>query len=126
MDEQNNQGNTGQQENPPQQQSEPQQQSTGGASQHKLWAIVGYIIPILFFIPLVSEKTKNNPFARFHANQQLMLLIVWAVGSLLISAYFLGVLVQLFAFVLMIIGIVNAVSGKMKKLPLVGGVSLIK
>jgi hypothetical protein len=35
---------------------------------HKALAIVGYIIPILFFIPLVTDA-KNNTFAKFHANQ---------------------------------------------------------
>jgi len=45
------------------------------AESNKALAIVGYIIPILFFIPLINESSKNSPFAKFHANQQLVLLI---------------------------------------------------
>ena len=48
------------------------------AEKNKAMAIVGYIIPILFFIPLVTDA-KNSPFAKFHANQQLNLLISWVV-----------------------------------------------
>lgn len=103
-----------------------EQQATGsGMDQHKLWAIIGYIIPFLFFVPLVLDETKGNAFARFHANQQLLLLIVWIIGWVLMFV-FIGLLVYLFALVLMIVGVVNAVNGKTKKLPLIGGITLIK
>jgi len=35
---------------------------------NKAMAIIGYILPFLFFIPLVTDA-KTSPFARFHANQ---------------------------------------------------------
>ena len=60
------------------QQAEATQTTNDGISDHKMYAILGYILPFLFFLPLLSESSKNNPFARFHANQQLILLIILA------------------------------------------------
>jgi uncharacterized membrane protein len=101
------------------------------AEKNKAMAIVGYIIPILFFIPLVSEA-KNSPFAKFHANQQLNLLLaaiaVNVVGTIIpILGWFIILpLGTILIFVLAIMGIINAVKGEMKKLPIIGGFELIK
>ncbi|MFA7208731.1 MAG: DUF4870 domain-containing protein [Parcubacteria group bacterium] len=98
---------------------------------NKAMAIVGYIIPILFFVPLLSDA-KNSPFAKFHANQQLNLLLaaiaVNIVGSII---PFLGWFIilpfgSIALIVIAIMGIINAVKGEMKALPLIGGFSLIK
>ncbi|MFW5885357.1 MAG: hypothetical protein ACOCUF_03975, partial [Patescibacteria group bacterium] len=53
------------------------QQSPQGAvaNNAKVWSIVGYILPILFFLPLVMEDLKSNKYSKFHANQQLVLLL---------------------------------------------------
>lgn len=129
MEEQQHQESV-EQEHTSAQQTDTHEQHTmpheGHASDGKLWAILGYIISILFFMPLVIDDLKNKPYSRFHANQQLVLLIVWIVGSILAPMYWLGMLIHLFAFVLMIIGVVNASKGEMKPLPLVGGIRLIK
>jgi uncharacterized membrane protein len=105
------------------------------ADDHKLFAIVGYILPILFFVPMVIESSKNNAFARFHANQQLSLLIVWlvvqvALGQLLYMVlgggmYMLMPIINLGLLVLVVLGIINAAQGEMKKLPLIGGFSFL-
>ncbi|MFZ2188936.1 MAG: DUF4870 domain-containing protein [Candidatus Moraniibacteriota bacterium] len=101
------------------------------AEKNKAMAIVGYIIPILFFIPLVSEA-KNSPFAKFHANQQLNLLLaaiaVNVIGTVIpILGWFIILpLGTILIFVLAIMGIINAVKGEMKKLPIIGGFELIK
>lgn len=101
------------------------------AEKNKIMAIVGYIIPILFFIPLVTDA-KNSPFAKFHANQQLILLLaavaVNIVGS---SLPFIGWFIilpfgSIALIVLAIMGIINAAKGEMKKLPAIGGFSIIK
>lgn len=108
---------------------------------NKVLAIVGYIFTILFFVPLVTEA-KNSTYAKFHANQQLVLLIFgfaggigvgilsvvlvfipligWMTSALLYAAYAIGYLV------FMIMGILSASNGQTKKLPLIGGISLIK
>jgi uncharacterized membrane protein len=98
---------------------------------NKAMAIVGYIIPILFFIPLISDG-KNSPFAKFHANQQLVLLIAAVVINVVGGIIpFLGWFIILplgciFLLVVAIMGIINASKGEMKKLPLIGGIEILK
>lgn len=97
---------------------------------NKAMAIVGYIIPILFFIPLVTDA-KNSPFAKFHANQQLNLLlavvVINIVGGIIpfIGWFIILPLGMIFLIVIAIMGIINASKGDMKALPLIGGFKLI-
>lgn len=101
---------------------------------HKVLAIVGYILPFLFFLPLLSEEGKKNEFAMFHANQHLILLIALVILYFIHSAlfmmffmggYFLSSIINLAFLVLVIVGIVNAAQGKMKELPLIGGFNIL-
>jgi len=100
---------------------------------NKIMAIIGYIFPILFFIPLLSDESKKSPFAKFHANQQLMLLIFciagWMISSFL-TVILIGILlmpiVGIASLVFMIMGIINAVNGEMKKLPIIGDFEILK
>lgn len=98
---------------------------------NKAMAIVGYILPILFFVPLLSEA-KNSAYAKFHANQQLNLLLaaiaVNVVGTIIpILGWFIILpLGSLAILVIAIMGIINAAKGEMKALPIIGGFSLIK
>ena len=102
------------------------------AESNKPLAIVGYIIPILFFLPLVIESSKNSPFAKFHANQQLILLILWfavqVVGMIIpfVGRSVILPLGWLFLLVCVIMGIIAAANGEMKKLPLIGGFTILK
>lgn len=99
---------------------------------NKAFAIVGYILPILFFIPLLNESSKNSPFAKFHANQQLVLLIaafaINVVGTVIpiIGWFIILPLGLLMVLVWAIMGIINAVNGQMKKLWLIGGFTILK
>lgn len=105
--------------------------NTSDAEQNKVMAIVGYLIPLLFFVPLVTDA-KNSPFAKFHANQQLVLLIagivVNVVGTIIpfIGWFIILPLGAIALIVIAIIGIINAAKGEMKQLPLIGGFSIIK
>lgn len=85
-------------------------------------AVVAYI---LFFVPLLTDA-KNDPFVKFHVKQGLVLFIlaiainilagvVPTLGWTLISP--LGGLVTL---VLFVIGIMHAINGEEKELPLIG------
>jgi len=97
---------------------------------NKAMAIVGYILPILFFVPLIADA-KNSPFAKFHANQQLNLLlaavVVNIVGGVIpfIGWFIILPLGAIFLIAMAIMGIVNASKGEMKELPLIGGFKLI-
>lgn len=105
-------------------------------SDFKLYAILGYILPFLFFVPLMNEPAKHNVFARFHANQQLILLILgiavymfinpFLFMSLGYSGYMFSSLLNIALVVLVIIGVVNASQEEMKELPVVGGFKLLK
>jgi uncharacterized membrane protein len=111
--------------------TEQSQSDKSDAEKNKAMAIVGYIIPILFFIPLISDA-KNSPFAKFHANQQLVLLIAWVVVNIvgtvipILGWFIILPLGTIFLLVIMIIGIINAAKGKMKKLPAIGGIEILK
>jgi uncharacterized membrane protein len=58
---------------------------TSDVEQNKPFAIIGYVIPVLFFIPMLAEK--KSPFGMFHAKQQLNLLLsgiaVQVVGGMI-------------------------------------------
>jgi len=107
---------------------------------HKVNAIIGYVLPVLFFLPLINESSKNSVYARFHSNQQLNLLVAglvfYAVSGVIISILFgMGIgmiiasliqLVPLLFLALAIIGILNASKGEMKELPVIGKYHLMK
>lgn len=99
------------------------------ADQNKTFEIVGYILPFLFFIPLTSDA-KNDPAAKFHANQQLLLLIYWVGGMIVMTILpFLLLLSPIHAIigiVLAIMGAMNANKGEMKELPVIGKFTLLK
>jgi len=116
----------------PQEQSNQQNNAPASADTKKLWGILGYIIPVLFFIPLVMDDLKSDPYSKFHSNQQLVLLLAAIVvnivgGVIPILGWFIilpiGTIVLL---VLAIIGIINAAKGVQKPLPIIGGIVIIK
>ncbi len=98
---------------------------------NKAMAIIGYILPILFFIPLITDA-KDSQFAKFHANQQLVLLIsaivVNIVGGVIpVIGWFLILPIgSVVLLVIAIMGLINAAKGEMKPMPLIGGIKIIK
>ena len=98
---------------------------------NKVMAVLAYI-GILFLIPLLAAP--NSRFARFHANQGLVLflaeVVLGAAGGVLGLIPFVGWIISsaigIVCLAFMIIGIVNAANGKAKELPLIGSFKLIK
>ena len=95
----------------------------------KILSAIGYI-GLLFLVPyLVKPKDK---FAVFHANQGLLLLIatvvINAVGSIIpvIGWFIILPLGGIFTLVLFILGIISALKGEEKRLPLIGNFDLLK
>lgn len=97
---------------------------------NKAMAILAYII---FFIPMIAAP--NSPFAKFHANQGLVLFLAGLVSY--VAMIILGFLTLGLTFLLMpllwigmlvlaILGIVNAASGEAKELPIIGSMKLYK
>lgn len=105
----------------------------------KVVSVLAYI-PILFWLPLVTDK---NSYGKFHANQGLNLLLFClaygivsgVIGAILgwipivggIITGLLGIVGWVAELGLMIYGMVNTGNGKAKELPLIGGLfTLIK
>ena len=94
----------------------------------------------LFLIPLVTAG--NSPFARFHANQGLVLflfeialgVLVSILSPILLMAFwvvgaFLVVILQvvwLLPLIFAIVGMLNVSRGYMIKLPIIGNITLIR
>ena len=83
---------------------------------------------ILFFVPLVFSEDRQ--FARFHANQSLLNLILSTVGAVLLSfiPYIGPVLMigqEVLCAVWLVRGIVLALRGKAVSIPFVGWITLI-
>ena len=131
---------TGAYQQPYQQQPAPAQGAAiSGEQMKKGMAILSYF-GFLVLIPIFAAK--NDRFARYHANQGLVLFIVMVVANvlsnvltsvlyeinpvlvLLVSAAF-GIL-TLILCVFALIGIIHAVKGQAKPLPLIGGIKLLK
>ncbi len=106
--------------------------------QNKAMAILAYFGP-LCFIPMFAAK--DSKFARFHANQGLVLLIAcvaWSIAYSILNAiilaiswrlYFISSIIGLLSLVfllLAIIGIINAANGKAKELPIIGKFKILK
>lgn len=48
-------------------------------SDDKLWAALGYAIPIIAIVALLMEDKKSRPFIKFHAIQSIVVSVVIAV-----------------------------------------------
>ena len=94
---------------------------------NKAMGIIAYFI---FFIPLLAAK--DSPFAKYHANQGLTLLLtliaINVVGSFIPIIGWMLIIPfgSLLILVLAIIGIMNAANGKAEPLPIIGKYTLIK
>ena len=106
--------------------------------QNKMIALFSYI-GILFLIPLLAAP--NSRFAKYHANQGLVLFILEVafgivqgiLASILYSiSWHLGFIVTIvrtfsLAFIILaVLGIINATSGRAKELPIIGKIKIIK
>jgi len=85
---------------------------------NKVMAILCYL-GWLILIPLIASKSR---YVKFHANQGLILFIA---GFLSIIPL-VGWVISIVAFILAILGIINAINGRAKQLPIIGKFSLIK
>jgi len=101
------------------------------AQDNKIMGILAYF-GILVLVPILAAK--ESPFARFHANQGVILCILWIILFIVREvlwriSWTLGSLCGLlyFAiFVFAIIGIINAAKGEVKELPLIGSFKILK
>lgn len=100
-------------------------------AQNKTMAVLAYF-GFLFLVPLLAAP--NSKYARFHANQGLVLFILDAIVSVVsgvssfipvVKAIVPGIL-SVLILVLLIMGVINAGSGKAKELPVIGKIRILK
>lgn len=106
---------------------------------NKVMAVLAYFGPLVL-VPIFGAK--DSKFARFHANQGLVLFILDVAYGIIVSilntifyaisfgfgaimSTILG-LVWILIAILAIIGIVNASQGKAKELPIIGKIKILK
>lgn len=84
-------------------------------------AVLAYL-GLLFLVPLFAAK--ESPFARYHTNQGILLFIVQAIGvaatQIPYAGWAAGAIVNIFTTALLVIGIINAIKGEAKELPVIG------
>ena len=99
----------------PPQGSDPEQ----GWEMHRGVALAARI-PILFWLPLVTAK--DSKLAMFHANQGLLQFIICFVTWIPLIGWLIGIINLVFV----IMGMIDAYNGKMKPLPLIGQLTILK
>ena len=95
-------------------------------TKNRLMAVLAYIGPLVL-IPLIVAR--DSKFAKFHANQGLVLFILAIACALLRDVKLIGWIFSVCGmaiFILAVVGIIYACQGKAKELPVVGNWKLIK
>jgi len=99
----------------------PSASGSKDVEENKAIAAIGYI-GILFLIPLLAKK--DSPYAQYHAKQGLVLFVADVILGFVGWIPFIGWAVLgiggLLVFILFIIGLMNALGGKMQPLPVIG------
>ncbi len=105
---------------------------------NKTMGILSYI-GLLVLVPIFAAK--DSKFARFHANQGLVLVIAQAIVTTVLSiiaailvhipliGWLLAFLIRIIipvVYIPSIIGIINAAKGQAKELPIIGGIKILK
>jgi len=93
---------------------------------NKVLSALGYFGPMVI-LPLILKP--NSPFVRFHANQSIALLLFSILCSVCSAIPFFGWMISAFGGVFTLVnvfrGFGSAMSGKMKKLPIVGDIKIL-
>ncbi len=90
----------------------------------KTFAFLAVFLGIIGFLIALLAK-KDDKYVMYYAKQSLVLFIAYVIAGFIfaipiIGRFILGPILMLVLFVLWIIGIVNAFSGEMKPLPIIG------
>lgn len=86
------------------------------ATEDKTVAILSYITLIGFIVAIVMNSSKKTQLGAFHLRQMLGLFLT----SFLCIIPLLNILILICLFVFWIMGLISAIKGEMKPVPLVG------
>ncbi len=95
----------------------------GTVQEGKTIAIISYITFIGTIIAYIMNQNKKNSFASFHIRQAVGIALLGVAISILrnyISLGIVGSILSIGVMVLSIIGIISAVQGEEKRIPLLG------
>ncbi|MDX1362935.1 DUF4870 domain-containing protein [Arenibacter latericius] len=93
----------------------------------KTMAMVSYLFVIGLIIALIVNSNKKNAFVQFHIEQSIRVWILSLIISIVLFLFsllgigFLGLL-RWVPFGFAILGVINANSGKLEDLPLIGSI----
>jgi uncharacterized membrane protein len=82
----------------------------------KLVAILSYITIIGWIVALILNNSNKSSLGSFHIRQSLLIMIVGLVGLIPI----IGWIVSLALFVFWIMGLIYAINGQEKEIPIIG------
>ena len=84
-------------------------------------AVLAYIGPLVIVSYLLA---KDDPFVKFHIKQGFTLFVIeviaWIISMVMYQLWPVTHIINIAALILSILGIVNAVKGQEKSLPIVG------
>lgn len=87
-------------------------------------AVIAYLTIIGLVVAFVMNNEKKDPFAAYHIKQSLGLtvcgLAVFAVGLIPILGWIASFFGSLFLLYLWIMGLINAINGKVRSVPVLG------
>jgi len=86
-------------------------------NQAKLVAILSYITLIGWIIALILNQSKKTELGSFHVRQALLLMVA---GLVLAWIPIIGWLLSIVVFIFWIMGLVYAIQGKQKEVPVIG------
>lgn len=89
----------------------------------KMMAIISYITVLGTLIAFIMNQNKQNPFASFHIRQSIGIFLLGLVVNFLQRYTNFGtidVILAIGVFILWIIGLIGAIQGEEKRVPLLG------
>jgi len=96
----------------------------GDIGENKIFAVLSYLSWLIIFTLIFAKDSK---FARYHANQGLVLAICATLGFILLgflpNIWIIRLAISIFEIVVWVvdvIGLYNAATGKAKELPVIG------
>jgi uncharacterized membrane protein len=101
---------------------------TPSTTDDKTAAIVSYLTLVGFIVAVILHSSKKTHLGAYHLRQSLGLMLtaiaVWVAAMMFVFVPFVGWLINLAAwvavFALWVIGLIGAINGQMKPVPVLG------
>lgn len=95
-----------------------------GTGESKTWAFLAVLLSIIGVVIAFLTK-KNDKYVMYYAKQSLVLFVTAICASVvsmipIIGWFFIGPILSLAVLVLWIMGLLNALSGETKPIPIIG------